>query len=174
MSSKKARGIAGDKTICLPIEDGIEYDDLVKNPDEYRAYLDKMMEKYPEIFPLEIGKGYKLQGLVQSKRQKIITRRIRLKENKEAYQIRPDFVMPYMSERVELAEKALYLKSKGVSYEGIAWVLGKSEKHWYSVCQSLGRISLVGSTAKSEEKLPKHLVADEKHSECRGKKSILP
>jgi hypothetical protein len=60
-------------------------------------------------------KGYKLQGLVQSKRQKLITRRIRLKENKEAYQIRPDFVMPYMSERVELAEKALYLKSKGVS-----------------------------------------------------------
>jgi hypothetical protein len=41
MSSKKARGIGGDKTICLPIEDGIEYDDLVKNPDEYRAYLDK-------------------------------------------------------------------------------------------------------------------------------------
>jgi hypothetical protein len=25
-----------------------------------------------------------------------------------------------MSERVELAEKALYLKSKGLSYEGIA------------------------------------------------------
>ena len=53
-------------------------------------------------------------------------------------------------------------------------MLGKSEKHWYSVCQSLGRISLVGSTAKSEEKLPKNLVADEKHSECRGKKSISP
>jgi len=25
MSSKKARGIAGEKTICLPIEEGIEY-----------------------------------------------------------------------------------------------------------------------------------------------------
>lgn len=174
MSSKKARGIAGDKTICLPIEEGIEYDKLVQAPHEYRAYLDKMMEKYPEIFPLEMEKGYKLQGLVISKRQKLTTRRIRLKVNKEAYQIRPDFVMPYMSERVEWAEKALYLRSKGVSYEGIAWVLGKSEKHWYSVCQSLGRISLVGSTAKSEEKLPKHLVADEKHSECQGKKSISP
>jgi hypothetical protein len=45
--------------------------------------------------------------------------------------------MPYMSERVELAEKALYLKSKGLSYEGIAHVLGKSEKHWYNVYQSL-------------------------------------
>ena len=84
MSSKKARGIAGDKTICLPIEDGIKYDDLVKNSHEYWAYLDKMMEKYPEIFLLKIGKGYQLQALLQSKRQKTITRRIRLKENKEA------------------------------------------------------------------------------------------
>lgn len=174
MSSRKARGIAGDKTICLPIEDGVEYEELVQNPKEYRAYLDKIREKYPEIFPEAMEEGYKLQGLVKSKRQQLITRRIRLKANQEAYQIRPDFVLPYMSERVELAEKALYLRSKGVSYEGIAWVLGKNEKHWYGVCQSLGRISLVGSTAKSKEKLPDHLVADEKHSECRGKKSILP
>ena len=70
-------------------------------------------------------------------------------------------------------ECGLYLKSKGLSYEGIAHVLGKSEKHWYNVCQSLGRISLVGSTAKRKENLPKHLVADEKHSECQGKKSAL-
>lgn len=174
MSSKKTRGIAGDKTICLPIEEGIEYDVLVQSPHEYRAYLDKMMEKYPELFPLEMEKGYKLQGLLISKRQNLITRRIRLKANKEAYQVRPDFVMPYMSERVELAEKALYLRSKGLSDEGIGRVLGKSEKHWYSVCQSLGRMSLVGSTVKSEEKLPQHLVADEKHSECQGKKSISP
>jgi hypothetical protein len=174
MPLRKKRGMAGDKTICLPIEEGIEYDLLVQNSDGYRGYLDKMVRKYPEIFPEEIEKGYKLQGLVTSKRQKLTTRRIRLKANKEAYQIRPDFVMPYMSERVELAEKALYLKSKGLSYEGIAHVLGKSEKHWYNVCQSLGRISLVGSTAKREENLPKHLVADEKHSECQGKKSISP
>jgi len=74
MSPRKARGVPGDKTICLPIEDGIKYEDLVKNPHEYRAYLDKMMEKCPEIFPLEIEKGYKLQGLVQSKRRKLTTR----------------------------------------------------------------------------------------------------
>jgi hypothetical protein len=55
MSSKKVRGIAGDKTICLPIEDGIEYEDFVKNPHKYRIYLDKIMKKYLEIFPLEIG-----------------------------------------------------------------------------------------------------------------------
>ena len=171
MSPKKVRGIAGDKTICLPIEEGIEYENLVKNQQEYRNYLNQMIEKHPEIFPEEIEKGYKLHGFVESSRQKLKMRRIRLKENKEAYQIRPDFVMPYMSERIEIAEKALYLKEKGLPYEGRAFVLGKSEKHWYRLCQSLGRVSLVGSTVKRVEKLPLHLVADEKHSECKGKKS---
>lgn len=172
MSLKKARGIAGDKIICLPIEEGIEYENLVKDQQEYRNYLNQMIEKHPEIFPEEIEKGYKLHGFVESSRQKLKMRRIRLKENKEAYQIRPDFVMPYMSERIEIAEKALYLKEKGLPYEGIAFVLGKSEKHWYRLCQSLGRVSLVGSTVKRVEKLPVHLVADEKHSECKGKKSL--
>jgi hypothetical protein len=35
MSPKKAKGIAGDKTICPPIEDGIKYEELVQNPDDY-------------------------------------------------------------------------------------------------------------------------------------------
>ena len=83
MPLRKKRGMAGDKTICLPIEEGIEYDLLVQNPDGYRGYLDKMLRKYAEIFPEEIEKGYKLQGLVTSKRQKLTTRRIRLKANKE-------------------------------------------------------------------------------------------
>ena len=39
MSPKKPRGIAGDKTICLPIEEGIEYEHLVKNQQEYRNYI---------------------------------------------------------------------------------------------------------------------------------------
>jgi hypothetical protein len=46
-----------------------------------------MREKYPEIFPEVMEKGYKLQGLVNSKRQKLTTKRIKLKSNKEAYQI---------------------------------------------------------------------------------------
>jgi hypothetical protein len=74
MSPKKARGIAGDKTICLPIEEGIEYEKLVKDQQEYRTYLNRMIEKYPEIFPEEIEKGYKLDGCVESSRQKLKTR----------------------------------------------------------------------------------------------------
>ena len=59
-----------------------------------------------------------------------------------------------MSETVDVAEKALYLKHHGISYEGIAYVMGRSEMHWYRLCQSLGRASIVGSTVKTEASLP--------------------
>jgi hypothetical protein len=38
--------------------------------------------------------------------------------------------------------------------EGIAYVLGRSEMHWYRLCQSLGRASIVGTTLKTEMALP--------------------
>ena len=42
----------------------------------------------------------------------------------------------------------------GVSYEGIAHILGRSEMHWYRLCQSLGRMSIVGTTVKGMTPLP--------------------
>jgi hypothetical protein len=87
-------------------------------------------------------------------RQQIKTRRILLPRTKEAYQLRPDFVMPYMSETAEMADKALYLRKHGLSFDGIADVLGCSEMHWYRLCQSLGRVSIVGTTVKTETALP--------------------
>ena len=148
MEKRRPRGTAGDKTICLPIDSGIEYEKLVEDEREYRSYLEKKIEKYPELFPPDIEKGFRLHGFVKSKRQEIRTRRILLKANHEAYQIRPDFVTSYMSEKAEEAEKALYLRKYGVSYEGIAYILGRSEMHWYRLCQSLGRMSIVGTTVK--------------------------
>ena len=62
--------------------------------------------------------------------------------------------MPYMSETAEVAGKALYLRKHGISYDGIAYVLGRSEMHWYRVCQAIGRSSIVGSTVKTETALP--------------------
>jgi uncharacterized DUF497 family protein len=62
--------------------------------------------------------------------------------------------MPYMSETAEMADKALYLRKHGLSFEDIAYVLGRSEMHWYRLCQSLGRASIVGTTLKTEMALP--------------------
>jgi hypothetical protein len=154
MEKRRPRGTAGDKTICLPIDEGIDYESLVENEREYRSYLEEKIDKYPELFPSGIKEGFRLHGFVTSKRQQIRTRRILLKANHEAYQIRPDFVTPYMSEKAEVAEKALYLRKHGLSYEGIAYILGRTEMHWYSLCQSLGRMSIVGTTVKGVTPLP--------------------
>jgi hypothetical protein len=148
MAKRKKRGKAGDKTICLPIEEGINYAELVEDREAYRKYLDGQIRKHPELFPEGIEQGYRFHGLVESLRQELKTRRIYLSSSQEAYQIRPDCVMPYMSEKTEKAAKGLYLRKHGLSYDGIAYVLGGSEMHWYHLCQGMGRGSIVGTTVK--------------------------
>jgi len=44
---------------------------------------------------------------------------------------------------------------------------------WHRLECSLGRSSLVGTTVKAAEHLPRHLVADEKHTTMSGKKVYL-
>ncbi|NEP54858.1 MAG: hypothetical protein F6K65_41175 [Moorea sp. SIO3C2] len=154
MSKRKKRGIAGDKTICLPIADDIEYEQLVEDRAAYREYLNQQIASHPELFPEGIESGYRFHGWVESSRQQLKTRRIYLPHQQTAYQLRPDFVTPYMSETSELAGKAMYLRQHGISYDGIAYVLGRSEMHWYRLCQALGRVSIVGTTLKTEESLP--------------------
>jgi len=151
---RRKRGTAGDKTICLPIEDGLDYPALVEDSAAFRQYVDQQIAAHPELFPEGIELGYRLHGWVESSRQQIKTRRILLPRTKEAYQLRPDFVMPYMSETAEMADKALYMRKHGLSFDGIADVLGRSEMHWYRLCQSLGRASIVGTTVKTEAALP--------------------
>ena len=154
MATRKKRGKAGNKSICLPISEAINYEQLVEDREAYRRYLDEQIAAHPELFPEEIERGYRFHGWVESSRQHVKTRRIYLPSTQEAYQLRPDFVMPYMSETAEVAGKALYLRKHGLSYDGIAYVLGRSEMHWYRVCQALGRASIVGSTVKTEAALP--------------------
>src|SRR5512135_3788508 len=45
--------------------------------------------------------------------------------------------------------------------------------YWHRLERSLGRFSLVGTTVKDPERLPRHLAADEKHTTLRGKKVYL-
>lgn len=101
MEKRRPRGTAGDKTICLPIDSEIDYESLVENEREYRSYVEEKIKKCPKLFPKDIKEGFHFHGFVNSKRQQIRTRRILLKANHQAYQIRPDFVMPYMSEKAE-------------------------------------------------------------------------
>jgi hypothetical protein len=146
MTERKKRGKTGDKTICLAIKDSTNYTELVENREAYQGYLNAEIAQHPELFPEGIEQGYRFHRLVESSRQGVKTPRIYLLSQHQAYQIRSDFVLPYMSERSETAAKALYLRKHGFSYDGIAYVLGKSEVHWYQLYQSLGRVSIVGAT----------------------------
>ncbi|MGI0495553.1 hypothetical protein ACN4EG_27570 [Alkalinema pantanalense CENA528] len=154
MTERKKRGIAGDKTICLPLTEGTDYDELVDDTKAFRAYLDQMIDTHPEIFPQGIEQGYCFHGFVESGKLHLKTRRIRLKFNGEAYQLRPDTVMPYMIGATAEVEKGLYLRRYGVPYEGIAHVLGHSAMYWYHATQALGRASIVGSTVKDPDAIP--------------------
>lgn len=157
MAERRERGIAGDKTICLPIAEGIDYEQLVQDSAGFRTYLDTQIAEHPELFPARIGEGYCLHGFVHSDRLGMTTRRIRLKYNRDSYQIRPDTVMPYMVGTTEEVEKGLYLRRYGVPYEGIAHVLGRSAMYWYRATQAMGRASIVGSTVKQPEAIPPSL-----------------
>ncbi|GAB4324945.1 MAG: hypothetical protein OHK0047_09550 [Leptolyngbyaceae cyanobacterium] len=48
MSERKKRGTAADKTICLPIAEEIDYEQLVKDTAEFRAYLDHQIAEHPD------------------------------------------------------------------------------------------------------------------------------
>ena len=50
--------VPGDKTICLPIADTVDYDKLVQERKAFRKYLDQLIAQHPELFPAEIEAGY--------------------------------------------------------------------------------------------------------------------
>jgi hypothetical protein len=152
--SKSLPTVPGDKTICLPIADEKEYGTLIKQTKAFRKYLDDQIKLHPELFPSEIAAGYRFHGFRTSAKLKLESRRIILVSNGEAYQLRPDFVMPYMIGKTEEVEKGLYLRRFGVPYEAIAYVMGKDPMYWYRASLALGRPSLVGTTVKDGEAIP--------------------
>ena len=52
-------------------------------------------------------------------------------------------------------------------------VFGRNPMYWHRLECSLGRFSLVGTTVQAAEGLPRHLVADEKHTTSGGEKVCL-
>ena len=56
----------------------------------------------------------------------------------------------------------------------LAYVFGRNAMYWYRIYLSLGRASIVGTTIKDPQKLPQHLVADEKHTWLGQKRVYVP
>ena len=116
IEEKKAEiKVRGKTRIVIPIGRDA-YQEMMSGSIEFRSGLDKIINAYPEIFPNEIQKGYKLHGpLPQSKKMPDVRmRRIRVMSNdgkkEDAYTICPSFVMPYMTGYTDDVEKALFLR----------------------------------------------------------------
>ncbi|MBX7218543.1 MAG: hypothetical protein K1Y36_01215 [Blastocatellia bacterium] len=163
-----------EKSICLPVASEAEYDIQVEQPAEFRAYLMTVITQPPELFPGEIGGGFRFHGWVKSKKLGARMRRIVISETGVAYQLRPDCVMPYLIGRTDEVEKGLRLCQQGVSFETIVAVCGRNAPFWYRAYVSLGRVSPVGTTVKDPQRLPHHLVADEKHTWLLGEPVFVP
>ena len=73
--------IRGDKSICLPVSSEAEYKAIIADNNTFREYILQTSEKYPEIFPLEMKKGFSFHDWVKSSKQQLPMRRIKLKEN---------------------------------------------------------------------------------------------
>lgn len=167
----KSRGICRkNRVICVPFSQK-PYNTNVNVAIKFRALLDPMTKKHPELFPSEISDGYQMKDLYHSKKTLIIIRRIKI--SGISYTIRPSFVMPYLVGMADDITKPLFFRKFDVPFWALSHAFGRDPCYWYRIERSVGRNSLVATTIKDPQKLPMHLVADEKHTWILGSKVYL-
>ncbi len=166
------------KVIRLPIELE-EYREIISDRKAFRKFIDVMIEEYPSLFPQAIEKGYVLHDMRTSvKMPDIHMRRIKLKERDEqgkelVLTIVPSGIMPYLTGYTDEVEKALFLRRFGVPFWALSYVFGRDDDYWYRMVSHLGSYSIVQTTIKDAERLPEHLLADEKHVHFNGEKGYI-
>jgi hypothetical protein len=154
-----------------------EYEAAMATGQKARDCLREQMKAHPELFPAAMVQGYKFNGWteVSKKMPNRQLRRIRLSKTDEtgrklAYTIAPCDVLPYMTGMAADVEKGLFLKQFGVPDWALTYLFGRNDSYWYRQTEAFGRYNLVGSTVKEAEKVPKDLLADEKHAKAHGGK----
>ena len=165
-----ARSSRVHRTICLPVSEDA-YTRAVNDPAGFRQLLDKSFRTMPELFPPNFAHGYELKDDRMSAKQRLPIRRILLRDG-TADSIRPSFLMPYMTARVEDVEGPLFLRKFGVPYWALAHVFGGDSSdpmYWFRLECAPGRFSIVGTTVRQAE-VPDHLLADEPHQVLDGRK----
>jgi len=159
-----------NRVICLPISKN-PYNDNVNVAVTFRALVDPIIKKHPELFPSEINNGYQMKDLYYSKKTLIIIRSIKI--TGISYTIRPSFVMPYLAGMVDDIEKPLFYRKFDIPFWALSYGFGRNPSYWYRIERTVGRNSLVGTTIKDPQNLPRHLAADEKHTWILGIKAYI-
>src|SRR6266700_3079580 len=162
------------KSICVPFDSDEHYAVCVADPESFRQHLTAVCGQHPELFPARIDEGLVLHDKRWSIKQQLMLRRIELKATAGVFLVRPSFLMPYMVGRTEAVAKALSLRHWGVPFDALVYVFGRDALDWYRAEMALGRPAIVGSTVKQPEKLPEHLLADEKHTWALGQEVYVP
>jgi hypothetical protein len=166
------------KRVILPLSREI-YKHMIDDHQTYREYVDTLLSECPELFPPDIQAGYTWHDILSSKKMpEVRVRRIKLKQadaagKEQVLTIAPSFVMPYMTGYTDEVADALFLRGFGVPYWALTHIFGRDDLYWQRHVERLGRYDLVGTTIKSADKLPQHLLADEKHTRLKGKKAYI-
>jgi len=156
------------KSLCVPFESEEHYAACVADPESFRQHLTEVFGQHPELFPTRMSEGFVLHDKSWSIKQQVMLRRLELKVTAVVFLVRPSFLMPSMVGRTEAVEKALSLRHWGVPFDALVYVFGRDAMDWYRAELALGRPTIVGSTVKQPEKLPEHVLADEKHTWALG------
>jgi len=178
-SKKQTKVTKKNRRIILPVTLAA-YNELKEDATAFRRWLDEMIKFYPELFPADIVGGYTLHDVLpaSAKLTKVQLRRIRLNQRTESGQVQvftvaPSEVLPYMVGLTDEVEKALFLRRFGVPFWGLSYVFGRNDDYWYRISSSFGRYEIVSTTVKEPDKLPEHLLADEKHVRFNGTKGYI-
>src|SRR5262249_28381853 len=162
------------KSICVPFDSEEHYAACVADPESFRQHVTEVCGQDPELFPARIDEGFMLHDKSWSIKQQLMLRRIALKATAGVFLVRPSFLLPSMVGRTEDVAKALYLRHWGVPFDALVYVFGRDAMYWYRAEMALGRPTIVGSTVKQPEKLPEHVLADEKHTWALGQEVYVP
>ena len=70
-------------------------------------------------------------------------------------------------------EKALFLRRFDVPFWALTYVFGRNDDYWYRQENQFGRYDLVRTVVKDPEKLPDHVLADEKITWLNGEEVVV-
>ena len=156
--------------IILPVSEP-DYDVLISKRTQFRKYLDGIIERYPELFPVGIKQGFSFSGWVKpTKKVFVKRRRIQIKGDSKEYILHPCFIMPYLRGNTIEISKGLGLRKYNLPYHAIAELLGHDAMFWYRAELSLAYNNIVGTTIKRKNYLPEHIIVDEHHDKLLGQK----
>ena len=148
----------------MPFESEAHYEACVADPESFRQHLEALSGQRPELFPDSFAEGFGCHDKSWSIKPQLMLRRIELTATEERFQSGPPSCCPTWRRGPRKWKRLSTCATGACPSTRLAYVFGGDPMFWYRAEMALGRPSIVGSTVKEPDKLPQHLLADEKHT----------